>query len=231
MNLFGLQIDPLRTMIQVEAGRIYNGSITLTNTEDRQVIITVLLANQVLANFQDNNHWLKLEQSRVTIESMQQAVLNYVVLAPEGATGELRSRIAFSEVPSEQEKSMLAINTKISVPFFATVKGTEAYYFEVIDFKLTDTTNQGASVTLRNGGNVHVRPTGTCLIREMGQAEEVISAQLNKSLYPLFPDESKTFQISFDQPLLPGKYVAEIQLESATQACLSIHQVFEFEVI
>lgn len=231
MNLFGLQIDPLRTMIQVEPGRNYNGSVLLTNTEDRPVTITISLANRVLRNFQDNNDWLKLEQNHITIGSMQQAVLNYFVLAPEGATGELRSRIAFSEVPSELEQSMLSINTKISVPFFAAVKGTEEYNFEVTDFKLNDTTNQSASVTLHNGGNMHVRPTGTCLIRQIGQAYAVESVQLNKSQYPLFPDESKPFRINFDQVLSPGKYVAEIQLESVTHTTHSIRQVFEFEVI
>ena len=231
INLLGLQIDPLRTMITVDAGKKEVGCITLTNTNNKKSNISVSFENQAIHGDLGKKDWLTSDQNFVVIEPGQQAVLKYEVFISDGVTGELRSRIAFSEVSPDQKEGAVAINTKISVPFFATVKGTEVYDFEVVSFEVKDDAKETANVIIHNRGNVHVRPSGICSISKMGEEKPLQSIQLNKTKYPVFPNEEKEFYMKLNKPLSPGKYTVELQLESITQINHSIRQILEFEVI
>jgi P pilus assembly chaperone PapD len=232
-NSYALQIDPLRTMIQVEAGKKTTGTITLTNNKEEVINLVVSLRNSTMQNAQSEEvEWLSLETGNLSIESKQQLVLEYHVLIPEGATGECKSRIAFLEVPaSSNQGEMVSINTKISVPFFATIKGTEVCDFEVASFEITNDLKDVAALVVENRGNVHVRPSGTCSIKKMGEGQTVQSTRVNKTNYPIFPGEKKEFKVEFDKPLTPGKYVAELQLESSTQVSHATQKSFEFEIV
>ena len=232
-TLSALQIEPLRTMIQVDAAQKTRGSITLTNSENQTIRISVSLQNPFLEKAESENHqWIKLDKEILTIEPREQSILNYEVFIPEGITGECSSRIAFTRIPAEDSsgKGMVSINTKVSVPFFATVKGTQVCNFEVKMFKVDNRPATKAEVTISNLGNTHVRPTGTCTIKVFDSDEIVQLADFNHSSYPVFPDKEHTFTIQFEKPLPVGKYTAGFDLESSNYCDFKHQQTIPFEI-
>lgn len=228
--LFSLQIDPLRMLIQVSAGQQQTGSITITNSKQTPVNVLISLQNSLLDG---DIEWLSLDKDSVFLEANQKANVNYRVLIPEGIVGECNARIAFLEEPvASGEKSMLSIKTKISIPFFASVKGTEIQELEILSFEMNEGKSDEAKMVIYNKGNVHIRPIGMCFVKASGEHGEqfIQSTQVNHDRYPVQPGEKQTFKLKFSDPLVAGNYTAEFKLKSITQISHTIKDEIKFQV-
>ena len=228
--LFSLQIDPLRMLIQVSAGQEQTGSITITNSKQTPVNVLISLQNSLL---EGDIEWLSLDKDSVFLEANQKANINYRVLIPEGVVGECNARIAFLENPvASGEQSMLSIKTKISIPFFASVKGTEIQDLEILSFEVNEDKSDEAKIVIHNKGNVHVRPTGMCLVKISGEhGDQLIqSTQVNHDGYPVRPGKKQAFELKFSDPLVAGSYTAEFKLKSITQISHTIKDEIKFQL-
>ena len=196
--LSALQVSPLRTIAQVEAGQKTTGAITLINDKNFPVNVEIALEKSVqFENKKNDAGWFTLDQDDIIIEPGGNASLEYKVLVPEGS-------VAFLDKPSNPETAALvSLNTKISIPLFFSVKGTEVYDFEVLDFKLDKNSKSEADVFIFNQGNVHIRPIGTCSIRSIGKDSIIESLIINGDGYPIFPGAKQKFRINLSNLLTP----------------------------
>ena len=229
--LDALQIEPLRTIVSVEAGVETKGSIMLTNEKEISVRIEIDLFDLSKQKGLVENNWLELKSSLLELEPGQQIPLEYDISLPKGSSGEYPARIAFTEKPAGAvDHNMIAMNTRISVPFYATIKGTEVYDVQIVDFDFNNGSNNEATVTLQNVGNVHVRPVGQCFIRPENSNDLLQTITINDNGYPIRPKSEQTFKVGVDDSFPAGKYVAELEFKPFKNHSESIRKTFSFDL-
>ena len=228
--LNALQIEPLRTIVSAEAGVENKGFIKLTNEKTAPVRIEIELYDLSKQKGLAENDWLKLETLSLELESGQQVPLKYIIFLPEGSTGEYPARIAFTEKPAGAVDKRAAINTRVSVPFYATIKGTEIYDIQIVDFYFNSGSKDEATVTLKNIGNVHVRPTGQCLVRSKEDNDLLQSITINDDGYPIQPQSEQKFKVRFNESFPVGPYVAELEFKPFKSHPTSIRKTFNFDL-
>lgn len=226
-NSFSLQVTPLRTIIQVDGGQEVNGSITLVNDKQVPVNVEISLQNKASDEAKVETNWLALSQDVISVEAEQSSLLEYKVSIPKTASGEYYARIAFLEKPVDTKDGGVAILTKISVPFIASVKGTEIYDYEVVDFHID---GSSVDVTIHNEGNVHIRPFGNCSISSLEDNQVIQTVKLNHDNCAVLPGVEQKFKIRFKEELMSGKYVGELQVALSPQSKDFISKSFEFEI-
>lgn len=229
--LNALQIEPLRTIVSVEAGIETKGSIMLTNEKKISVKIAIDLYDLSKQEGLLENDWLELESTSLELEPGQQIPLEYNIFLPKGSSGEYPARIAFTEKPaSAVDQQMITINVKMSVPFYATIKGTEIYDVQIVGFDFNNDSNNEATVTLQNVGNVHVRPVGRCFIRSENSSDLLQTITINDDGYPIRPKSEQKFKVGFNDSFPAGKYVAELEFKPFKNHSKSICKPFSFDL-
>ena len=223
---FSLQITPLRTMMQADAGQEINGSITLVN--DKRVPVNVEISLQDNSDTGEaETDWLSLHQDVIFVEAKQSSSLEYAVSIPKTASGEYYARIAFLEKPANAKEANVAILTKISVPFIVSVKGTEIYDYEIVDFHVG---SDSVDLTVHNKGNVHIRPFGNCYISSLENKKLIQTVKLNHDSRAVLPGVEQQFKVRLKEELVSGQYVGELQVALSPQSKNFISKSFEFEV-
>ena len=193
--------------------------------------------------------WIRFDPERLTLAAGASTSVSYTVTPPENlevdTAGEYLSAILVDELPAEEPdqgdrrvegSSRLTIVPRIALAVYAMVEGKERVEVEVTRLtaeKLASTPDLlKMSVTLKNLGTVHVRPSGTyALFREDGRLYH--TASLGKSM-PLLPTASMAIPSLL--PLPPeGRYrwvvTAEIREGTVLQKESSFEITAEGEVI
>ena len=231
IHLNALQIEPLRTITSVEAGIENKGSIKLTNEKKIPVSVEIELIDLSKQRGLVEHDWLKLGSFLLELEPGQQMPLEYSIFLPKESSGEYPARIAFTEKPAgTSDQSMIAINTRVSVPFYATIKGTEVYDIRIADFDFDNDSRNEATVTLQNAGNVHVRPVGQCFIKSEENDDLLQSTTINDDGYPIRPESEQKFKVRFNKSFQVGTYVAELEFKPFKGHSESICKTFKFDL-
>lgn len=205
--LNALSVWPVINRVYVEPGQRSKGQITIINTRPDPVSIRInpTSTHRSKVPFEE---WLSFESTRLSIEPKQQALLNYEINLPHGAEGEYFARIEYAE-QVEQASAAMALNTSISLPFYAIVQGTDEYACVLTDFRQDKQEPFTVSVLMRNEGNVHVRPKGKCTLRSL-HGGDIIALTDNSS--PVYPGKTMRLRFEFAEVIAPGQYVAEIEV-------------------
>ena len=215
--------------MSVEAGSENNGSILLTNEKKIPTRIEVALNDLSKQSGLAENDWLKLSHDFFELGPGEEAFLNYSIFLPSESTGEYSARIAFTEESlnsSSRQDSVL--KARISVPFYATVKGTETYNLDIIDFAFDKVSKEEVSVTILNLGNVHIRPKGNCKIKLKTDDIILQKVEINKDGYPIKPGLKQKFKVTLERPLSSGSYLAELEFKPFAGHNLIVRKSFEF---
>ena len=131
------------------------------------------------------------------------------------------------EKPANSKEANVAILTKISVPFIVSVKGTEIYDYEIVDFHVD---SDSVDLTVHNKGNVHIRPFGNCYISSLENKKLIQTVKLNHDSRAVLPGVEQQFKVRLKEELVSGQYVGELQIASSPQSKNFISKSFEFEV-
>lgn len=110
--------------------------------------------------------WLKLEDTEFVLEPMQSKNVSFLIKVPENAIGELRAMVCFNI----KEKEMMT-RQRLSVGLYALInKGAEidGEIEKIKMFPITQnpngTNSMSFEITIKNKGNIHLRPYGKLII-------------------------------------------------------------------
>jgi hypothetical protein len=217
-----LFLDPVRIEITAPPGAGYQGHITLRNDQPEPLTVEV--------SFHDDStitaEWLQLKTGIITLIPHKKTIIPYTVSIPSTAKGEFRGRFAFSEAASETGASSVSLVTRIAVPIYVVVRGTEKYGATIKNIQVDSTSPLSVSVSLENHGNVHIRPEGRLVIVDDDINREVAQVPINPLGYPIFPGLTDELIARNDQLVLPqGTYqlhahlsVDDVDIQSTTNA-------------
>ncbi len=229
---FRMNIDPPRLEISVESGQEKGGYITVTNYDEENTIHVKVYINDLVYLPDGSNDflpegttpwtvadWLKIGPTEFDLPPAEQVKVRYVVEVPEGVRGG-RYGVAFFEVsPSLRElkgRTSAAINVRLGSIFLITVQGTEEYRAGIQDVRVGKPDRDGAFeiyCTVRNGGNVLIRPNGPVKIIDSSKTE-IAELMLNGTKSGVLPGTSREFSVKYDgTKLASGKYIVQVVLD------------------
>jgi len=210
-----LGIDPLRTELSVPPGGTLEGQIVLTNEKDVPVRIDVSFRDRSASGLVTD--WIEIDTGEILLEPGESAPVPYRVAVPSGAAGEFFGRVGFSEV-QDTGPGAVAVQTRISVPIFVAVRGTEDYRATITGVRVVSDDPLRAEVLVKNEGNVHVRATGECVVTTSDGDTEVLRMPVNAQRFPLYPARVGCLVAKTNEQLQPGQYIFDIRLRFPDEA-------------
>ena len=207
-----LVVSPWRTELSVDPGTQKKGSISLVN-ESAEAVTYEIAFRDLSARTGEASNWIDLDTRTIRLEANGRKAIAYVITIPEEAEGEFSGRLSFAEKGQNQNQaSMMSIATRISVPIFAVIRGTERYSVEIVNFRLKPHNLLQAEVVLRNAGNVHIRPRGECEVRLRGHDEVECYFVINEQGFPVYPGQDRVLIGHLPRLLESGTYVAALRV-------------------
>ena len=197
----GIGIDPVQVEIQAEKGTENNGNFKIYNTGEKPVKVTTRFEDWLHLGIEPSS-WLNFEPRECIIEPSSFQEVRYTINIPIVSTGEFMAMAYFCSVEADSN-----IGADFGIPIYATVKGTEVLDTEVVEIQSEYVNEKGISgnVTLKNNGNVHIRPyVNMHILNEGGKSEAYFGAQFGR---PVHVGKDRKFAFAKeDLNLVPGKY-------------------------
>jgi hypothetical protein len=204
-------IEPLRTELSVERGTTTDGVITLTNERDVPVRMQVTFRD--LSNYEGvPPEWIRIDTNIVELDPAESVAIPYTVRVPEQAVGEFRGRLAFEE-PRDPSSAAITIGTRISVPIYVTIAGTEQFDIRIAALRFKSFDPAEAEVEVQNHGNVYLRAKGTCTVLRDGEDETLFEFPVNEQGFPVYAGGTRYLVARSPHGLAPGAYTVRVRMD------------------
>ena len=222
-----IEIDPMRLELEAESGKQATGYITLTNRGEENMDIslspgdyrymfsgnTVFPESPKAQTLPSAKSWITLKPDKVKLEKGKAQQIQYSINVPSSLTGEYVAAILIDheqpQTPLKQNitgQVRIKITPRINVPVYISIKNSLKRSCEIKGLEAVSSKNKKFvwfSVTLKNNGTTHIRPSVTLTIFDESKAI-VKKISLGKSL-PVFENFSEKFSADW-VPESPGKY-------------------------
>ncbi len=218
-----VRVTPVVSQLNISTGEEKSDFFSVQNTGDELVTIEVeleeLLREETDTEGINVDSWLEVEPRRFNIASGQEKRVMYKVNVPEDGEGELRARVFFTT--GVTSKGTIGIKKRFGVAVYVAIQGTE-----IVEAEITGVSVSGIGpgtkgdfkggmkigVTVRNDGNVHIRPRGKVVIKD-GKGKMVKELALPYG-YPIMPQQSYTYNVSWkDHDFSWGRYQADASIQ------------------
>lgn len=204
----GLFINPLRVEIVAPPGAVYEGSIEVRN--DGAAPVRVATELRIEHPSADGAPWIIAGEDPGVISPSIQRSLEYRIVVPRDARGELRARISFWEDVEQGEGETVQVVPRIAVPIYVAIRGTEERAARIEAVRVVSADPCRAEVVVRNLGNVHIRPRGELRLLDGPGGRAVATIPVNAWGYPVLPGRTAELGAGGDgSGLAPGSYEAE----------------------
>ncbi|MBN1354372.1 MAG: hypothetical protein JW994_06865 [Candidatus Omnitrophica bacterium] len=245
---FKINIDPPRVEVNIAAGTEEGGTISVFNYAEYETMHVKVYVNDLVYLPDGSNDflpegttpwsisdWIKVGPTEFDLLPSEETKVRYVVNIPQNAKGG-RYGVVFFEVSPPLEdfkgKSGATINIRLGSIFLLTAKGTEKYDGELQDLKVDTPDKNGefdVLCTIKNNGNVLIRPVGTVKIIDSSKAE-LYELKLNQGKTGVLPDTNKQFLTRYTgKKLSPGEYVAQAIIDFGGKDYLGGQTTFKIE--
>lgn len=221
-NAYCLNVSPGRIEINVALSKSYEDVLAIKNTEERDLEIKLRIedwfkAVEGNAKKIGTFEWLEISPLEFGLKEGETKEVKFKVAVPKKAKGELNGMIFVEAKPKEIAEGAIGINTSIGVPIYVMVKGTERFKAEIEELKVMKGSPLELAITIKNSGNVHIRPTGVIEIfnadlRKLKMDSHRFTVPLNEYNYPVLPKSSRILEIRSDNKLEQGEYTADIKM-------------------
>jgi P pilus assembly chaperone PapD len=231
-HAFKMNVDPPRVELSLKPGKEAGGSITVVNHDEFNPIHVKVYINDLVYLPDGSNDflpeastpwtvsdWLKIGPTEFDIPPEGKVKVRYIAEVPKGVTGG-RYGVAFFEVSPPlaalEGRTGAAINVRLGTIFLITAGGTEKYIAGLQDVSVGKPDENGAfdiSCTVKNGGNVLIRPNGPVKIIDSSN-KEIAELKLNRAKTGVLPGTDRQFSIKYDRKKLPpGEYFVQVVLD------------------
>jgi hypothetical protein len=229
-----IDVQPIRLELELDAGKTYSDYLTLTNHSEGEIEISVspgeyrymFSENTVYPENQNNKAipsskgWITFKPDKIMLKKGQPRQIQYAINVPAGAVDEYVACIIIDEEQAEQELNpsitgqvRVKITPRISIPVYIAIKNSLKRSCSIDETsQLVDSKEKNVDfyITLKNDGNVHIRPSTTLvIIDEYGAVAGKLS--LGKSL-PIFAGFGEKLTATWKAKFF-GKYTAVVTVD------------------
>lgn len=245
-----VDIEPQRLEHSLDAGKTYSGSFKLKNPSDFSVDVFISTGQYRYISSQGTipppegnaalpscESWLEFDKKKYALDPGEFVDVKFLIKVPKESSGEYLCAALFDEKRALQEikpkentpNVQVRVIPRFSIPVYISIKNTEKIAAEIEDISTEPEFQKGGlifNITLKNTGNIHIRPLGTLTI--LNQKSEVVkNIPIGKTL-PIFPGYKEIIPVLC--PKLPaGKYAAIATIEIAKEKILQKKIAFQIK--
>ncbi|GEM_PF-2981624 len=224
-----VSVGPSVTEILLKPGEKSEVVFEVANTWDYDVRVnteavnwTVRMVGQEGGREDDVYEWLDFGEYRTfVVPKNSLSKLTCDITAPKDFQGEQIAQVYFEYGPAnptgEEAEVAKVVGQRIGLLLCLGAKGGEKLDANMkIEDVLVGVDEQGKDevavvYTVRNKGNIHLRPRGSVIIK---QGEKIVKEESLGPIQGLFPGEARTYKTPVKIKLPPGKYRAEARLKA-----------------
>lgn len=209
--LAGIGLNPAVTEIVIPAGVPSEGRVAVKNSFNEEIAFEVQTENWLRRRGVETpgaeiepEDWLSVETPVFSIRPGEIKDVRYTATIPEGTEGELVAMLFFAPAP---EEGGISVRSRFGAIIYAAAEGTLDVSCKAESLRYT---GSGLRVTVRNTGNVHLRPDGKVIVTNPQGDVSTFSLQ---SGWSLFPGQARHFTAVTEEELPEGEYTAQAVIE------------------
>ncbi len=216
----GIAVQPTVTEMSVAQGKTVEGIYTVINTGTDEMIVTIKPVDWLEKYLKqestaDVNTWLSFDKTEFSVSPGEMKKIKYTVTVPYKLMEEQVAQVYFAFRNKEQAEMF---KTRLGVIFYLGIKGKEHLEASVDKVQINTSGNEDgtynirtAAVTIKNSGNVHIRPFGVVRVRKNHEEVARVEIKSGKGIYAGKTDI--VYGIGEDIKLTPGTYEAEAEID------------------
>lgn len=230
LNLaYAFGVSPPRVEMRLPAGESFTGSFTVGNPSGSPVKVRVTVEDwssaqdgrQVIKGEVSSLGWLVFSSQELELRPNRSDIINYTVTLPKDAKGEYAAMVYFGTLP-DPLKGGISVISRIGNAVYVIVEGTEIVKGEITNVIISRIEPLKIDVTIRNEGNIHIRPRGKIIIRRKGLFlkkgdRKPIEIPFNEVGFPVLPQQHYIFEAWLKERLEPGIYRLELNIQFGTE--------------
>lgn len=239
----GFQISPPVQTLALDRGTSTRSVIKVTNLTNTQMTLQLGKANFVAkgeegevelvddaAPLYSLSPYFSLSQPTLTIAPRSTAEMQYVLSVPQdaepgGRYGSITFETIANKLPSGQSGAV--VKQRLAALIFLRVNGATNEQLTIASFAPEKTLYEYGPINfttrVKNLGNVHEKPTGDIIIRNMFGLK---TATVKIDGQQIIPQAIRRLQTKLDRHLLFGKYTATLTLHNGTIQTLTAKTTF-----
>jgi hypothetical protein len=210
-----LSIDPYKIEMKIDKNSSFGSSWLVKNNYDRDIELEVTVSEW--GSYKGNKDilvgsWLKISPAHIRMKKGESAAVDYSVKTNASMEGSMLAQVSFAVLPEQGGN----VTMKISTPVHAIIRGTEKVYFDIETLSIVPSSTGGGinklNITIRNGGNILIKPFGEVKIYD--KKKKVVSSLNFESDRSVFTDSSDVFSVQIPLDLPAGKYTVEVNAKA-----------------
>ena len=203
-----ITIGPSRFEVSLPAGEVAGADYYVQNETEEAFHVVVEPENWLKeAYFYGDlaiEDWVTFDTYEFDLQPKEIKKLRLTIKVPTDVKGELVAQIFFTSVTGRAEGAEAGgVRARIGAVLYVAVKGTEVVDANVRNItvgreKVNDEEKIKIGVNVRNNGNIHLRPTGTVLVKD-SKEQQVAELKLMSGLSVL-PRKERTYYAYWNEP-------------------------------
>lgn len=211
-NAHALTIGPGRFETRLPPGEVAGIDYYAQNETDAPVHVVVEPENWARDAYDygklDIKDWVTLDCYEFDLKPMEIKKLKLTVRVPKDAKGELVAQIFFTSSAAEGPPG--SVRARLGAVLYVAVRGTEIVKAGIRSMDINDIPEKNqikVNVTVRNDGNVHIRPReGRVLIEDLKGQRIALLDMVTESA--ALPGRERVFSVTADKsPFREGAYI------------------------
>ena len=239
----GFQISPPVTDLTLSPGTSSRGVMKVTNLTDQQISLQVSKQNFVAKGDEgeielvDNGDpqyslapWFTINQPTVDVPPKSTKEVSYSISVPKDAEpGGRYGSVIFDTIPPKlpSGQSGATVKQRLAGLVFLRIGGDANEQLAINSFKTGHSFYEYGPVTfttlIKNLGNVHEKPSGQIVIKNMLGFK---TATIKLDEKNVIPAAARKLTSSFKRPMMFGLYSAELTLHNGTKQTLTAKTSF-----
>ena len=163
-------------------------------------------------------NWIKIEPAEFDLNPKEIKKTKLYIDVPTKIKGEVAAQIFFSsDLKGTMGGGKASVTARLGGVLYVAIKGTEKVKAEISRINVSKVTEDGKEklkieATLKNNGNVHLRPTGNVvIINEKGEKAAAVDLMTG---YSVLPTQDYIFSAFLEKPdLRAGKYTITVSMD------------------
>ncbi len=208
----GLSVQPGIVELLIPAGEPYSGTYRVSNSSQEEIRVKVESENWLKRRNPENSNaqiplssWLTITPDSFAIEPGQVKEVKYLVELPETLKGEV---VAMNFFVPEVPEGGIRVRRRFGSALYAAEEKSAEIFCKITE---TEISENSVYITVKNTGNVHIRPEGKIIL--VGTDQELNKEISLRRGAPVFPGKEHKIRSGGGPGLLkslpPGKYMAQ----------------------
>ncbi len=218
-------ISPVFLDLRVEPGVSISDKIKIRNNTRGDLSLTATVKKLVSKDekidvlepsaLDEYISWVKFENPEIVIKPGEWGNINFTLDVPSDAAFGYYYMVTFKKTQSpDVQDGQTALSGEVGVPLLvAVVKDGAVSSAQLLDFKPKNNINEYLPVefvaTLRNTGNVHIRPRGNIFIKKESGGKDIGIIEVNSENGRILPDSQRSFETGWKDGFFVREPVTE----------------------